>query len=84
MGSLTGVNYRFTFSSTEHPNRYLDSYLQREREIEDRHMFCVCAAEMSHKYSVSLLEPPSQILCRNVTETQFWVPNWQNHTYIQF
>ena len=42
-------------------------------------MFCVCAAEMSHKYSVSLLEPPSQILCRNVTETQFWVPN-QNHT----
>ena len=43
-------------------------------------MFCVCAAEMSHKYSVSLLEPPSQILCRNVTETQFWVPNRQNHT----
>ena len=42
-------------------------------------MFCVCAAEMSHKYSVSLLEPPSQILCRNVTETQFWVPN-RNHT----
>ena len=31
MGSLTGVNYRFTFSSTEHPNRYLDSYLQRDR-----------------------------------------------------
>ena len=43
-------------------------------------MFCVCAAEMSHKYSVSLLEPPSQILCRNVTETQFWVPNRQTHT----
>ena len=43
-------------------------------------MFCVCAAEMSHKYSVSLLEPPSQILCCNVTETQFWVPNGQNHT----
>ena len=43
-------------------------------------MFCVCAAEMSHKYSASLLEPPSQILCRNVTETQFWVPN-QNYTF---
>ena len=33
----------------------IDTKIATYRERAARHMFCVCAAEMSHKYSASLL-----------------------------